>query len=251
MKIKAVLFDLFDTLLLVRDDGAFYERALAKIYSFLMNSGLNFSFEEFRRTYFEVRDKMYMETEANLEEPHFKVRFSATLKRLGYECDAFHPLVDAAARIFAEEFAQLVMPDSEAAEVLQTLYGKYKLAVVSNLSIHEAAYELLEKFDLRKYFDVVVISSEVNRRKPSPEIFKKAIDALNVKACEAVFIGDTLSMDIKGAKNVQMLAFLIQRPNQNVKFIPIFQNYAEKTQTQPDKVIQSLKELPTLLKEYQ
>ncbi|MEM1588941.1 MAG: hypothetical protein QW175_00800, partial [Candidatus Bathyarchaeia archaeon] len=73
MGIKAVIFDLFDTLLLVRSDVTFYERALKKIYCFLLDNGLNFSFEDFMRTYFEVRDKMYLETAANLEEPHFKV----------------------------------------------------------------------------------------------------------------------------------------------------------------------------------
>ena len=96
--------------------------------------------------------------------------------------------------------------------VLKKLRKKYKLAIVSNLSIPECASRLLERFDLCRFFKVVFISGAINRRKPSPEIHEKALKTLEVRADKAVFVGDTPALDIKGAKAVGFKAVLIQRP---------------------------------------
>ncbi|MGB9756550.1 MAG: hypothetical protein ACPLVJ_02080, partial [Candidatus Bathyarchaeales archaeon] len=61
MQVKAVLFDLFDTLLLIRDGEAFYTPSLKKLHEFLVNNGVNVNFEDFKRVYFEVRDSLYAE----------------------------------------------------------------------------------------------------------------------------------------------------------------------------------------------
>ena len=247
MRVKAVIFDLFDTLLPVRGGDAFYEPALRRLHGFLMEKGVNVSFEEFRRVYFEVRDEMYMETAQSMEEPHFNMRLSRALKRLGYDFDVSHPIVQGGTRAFAEEFMHHVGLDQEAVEVLQRLHGEYRLGIVSNLSIPEAAWELLEKFDLKKYFDAIIISGDVKKRKPSPEIFEKALKILEAKASEAVFIGDTPSTDIKGAKKVGMHTVLIKRDSPKT----LFWGSKEKAQVKPDKIIKSLKELPKILKNFQ
>jgi FMN phosphatase YigB (HAD superfamily) len=39
----------------------------------------------------------------------------------------------------------------------------------------------------------------VGRRKPDPEIFQRALEALGVAPPEALFVGDTLASDIAGA----------------------------------------------------
>lgn len=246
MPIKAVIFDLFDTLLPVIGGDAFYEPALQKLYKVLLNKGVKVSFEEFRQAYFEVRDKLYTETASTLEEPHFKVRLSRTLKKLGYDYEVSHPVVDEGTKAFAEEFKSYVSLDDETVEVLRRLHGKYKLGIVSNISIPELAWELLEKFDLKKYFDTIIISGDVNRRKPHPEIFEKALKNLGVKASETLFVGDTLSTDIKGAKNVGMYTILLKRTNSPKT---LFWSSKEKTQIQPDKVITSLNKILELLKD--
>jgi len=105
VQVKAVLFDLFDTLLLVEGGEVWYKPALRKLHKFLVSNGVRVAFEGFSRVYFEVRDELYAESEKNLEEPHFNVRVSETLKRLGYDFDASDPLVAGATKVFADEFA--------------------------------------------------------------------------------------------------------------------------------------------------
>jgi HAD superfamily hydrolase (TIGR01549 family) len=230
MKVEAVLFDLFDTLILLESGEAYYRPSLKKLHEFLVKNGINDSFEDFERVYFEVRDKFYSES-CNLEEPHFNVRVSETLRRLGYKLDASDPIVKGATAAFAEEFVRYATLDAEALDVLRKLHEKYKLGLVSNFAIPEYGWKLLDKFSLKQFFDAVIISGEVNRRKPSPEIFEKALKSLNVEASRAVFVGDMPDLDVMGPKSVGMKTILIKRR-------PI-----ENMSTKPDKLITHLCEL--------
>jgi HAD superfamily hydrolase (TIGR01662 family) len=251
MRIRAVLFDLFDTLVLIEGGDSFYMPSLEKLHKFLVKNGVNVSFEEFSRVYFEVRDRVYEEAKRNLEEPHFNVRVSKTLKRLGYNLESSDAVVSGATMVFAKEFMSYVHIDENTIPVLQRLRGRYKLGIVSNFAIPECVRGLLEEFGLDGFFDVVVISGAVNRRKPSPEIFQKALKALAVDTSETVFVGDTPDMDVTGAKNVGMKAVLIERktavidsPNSLV-----WKPSEVERPVQPDRVIKSLKELPDTLED--
>ena len=58
MRVKAVLFDLFDTLVLIESGDSFYMPALQKLHKSLVKKGVKVPFEEFSRVYFEVRDQV-------------------------------------------------------------------------------------------------------------------------------------------------------------------------------------------------
>jgi putative hydrolase of the HAD superfamily len=103
---------------------------------------------------------------------------------------------------------------------------------VSNFAIPECVDKLLEKHGLDKLFDVVVVSGAVNKRKPSPEIFQKALEKLGVSAENAVFVGDTADADIIGAKAAGMKTIFIERRVQK-----------EAEQACPNQTIKSLNEL--------
>ena len=64
----------------------------------------------------------------------------------------------------------------------------------------------IEGLGIRDYFDTVVVSEEVQLRKPQIEIFQKALDELNVRAGDSVFVGDNPEADIVGAKTAGMKA---------------------------------------------
>jgi len=235
MQVEAVLFDLFDTLVLLKSNEAYYTPSLKKLHEFLVQKGIDVSLEDFEGAYFEVRDKFYSESRKSLEEPHFNVRVSQTLKRLGYDLDVSDPIVTGATMAFAKEFMHYVSVDTEAVNVLMKLHGRYKLGLVSNLALPECCWDLLDKYGLRKFFNVIIISGEINRRKPSPEIFEKALKALDVEASKTVFVGDMLDLDIMGPKSVGMKTILIKRR-------PI-----TTTDIKPDKIITRLSELPATL----
>ncbi len=62
----------------------------------------------------------------------------------------------------------------------------------------------LEELGVAERLDVAVFSSEVGRRKPAPEIFEAALDALAVEPGEAFFVGDRLLEDVGGAGELGM-----------------------------------------------
>ena len=62
----------------------------------------------------------------------------------------------------------------------------------------------LERMGLAGRLDVCVFSSEVGVRKPHPEIFRRALDELDVAAERAVFVGDRLYEDVRGANEAGM-----------------------------------------------
>ncbi len=250
MQVKAVLFDLFNTLVLLENEDAFYMPSLKKLHDSLVKNEINVTFEEFVRAYFEVRDKLYEETNRTLEDPHFNIRVSKTLQKLGYELEASHPTVQEASDAFCKEFITYTRPDEDAEYVLKQLQGKYKLGIVSNLSIPECVPKIFEKFHLDNYFDVIVISGAINKRKPSPEIFEKALETLGLKPHEAIFVGDTPGIDIKGANAVGLKTVLIKRPPPPKGSTPLSYELPEaQEEAVPDNVVKSLKEILALVED--
>ncbi|WP_297506955.1 TIGR02253 family HAD-type hydrolase [Thermococcus sp.] len=65
-------------------------------------------------------------------------------------------------------------------------------------------WEKILRLELGEYFDHVFISDELGVKKPHPKIFQKALQKANLKAGEAVMVGDRLYSDIYGAKRVGM-----------------------------------------------
>jgi len=237
MPIKAVLFDMFDTLMLIEKNHAFYVPSLKRAHRFLVKNGVDVRFRVFRDAYIKARDALYVEADTKLEEPHFNSRISNALQSIGYSFDVQSEVVTGTTKAFCEGFMEYVRIDDHAKSALEKLRGKYKLGIVSNFAIPECVYKLLEKHGLDKHFDAVVVSGAINKRKPSPKIFQKALRKLDVSAENAVFVGDTADADIIGAKAAGMKTIFIERRVQQ-----------EAEQACPDQTIKSLNELLEAIK---
>ena len=62
----------------------------------------------------------------------------------------------------------------------------------------------LDELGVGQRLDFAVFSSEVGMRKPHPAIFRRALEALEVSPEEALFVGDRLYEDVRGAGEVGM-----------------------------------------------
>jgi putative hydrolase of the HAD superfamily len=71
--------------------------------------------------------------------------------------------------------------------------------------------KILPKVSLEKFFDVCICGDTVGKRKPNPKVFKHALNKLNIRASEAIFVGDRLDTDYLGAKKTGMTPILIRR----------------------------------------
>lgn len=80
-----------------------------------------------------------------------------------------------------------------------------KLGLVSNaLDPPWLLHRDLEQLGVADRLDVAVFSSEVGLRKPHPAIFRAALDCLGVEPRQALFVGDALFQDIRGAGELGM-----------------------------------------------
>lgn len=84
-----------------------------------------------------------------------------------------------------------------------------RLGVVSNWD--ERLPQLLERLELRAYFETVVYSAEVGAEKPHPRIFQTALDRLAVGPEAALHVGDSRRDDLEGAQGVGLRALLLDR----------------------------------------
>ena len=102
----------------------------------------------------------------------------------------------------------LVLPDTTRA--LEELRKQgYRLGVISN-SIGTIE-EQLGRLGLAQQFETIIDSAVVGVEKPHPEIFQIALGRLGVSASEAMFVGDTYSVDIGGAGLAGLAGALIDR----------------------------------------
>ncbi len=98
----------------------------------------------------------------------------------------------------------------EATELLTALKARgILLGVITNFEHHPHIYKILRENKIARFFDTIVISSEVRLKKPQPEIFDYALKQLNVTARETLFAGDDPEKDIRGAQNAGMQTFTV------------------------------------------
>jgi putative hydrolase of the HAD superfamily len=133
------------------------------------------------------------------------------LHRLCQYLEAPEPSRFAAAELFhrfARADAWEIYP--EVRPVLEALQRMgIALAVVSNWD--ERLGPLLTRLDLIRYFDAVVVSSQVGVEKPDPRIFQHTLDLLEVPAHAVMHVGDSGREDVEGAVSVGMKALHVVR----------------------------------------
>lgn len=96
-------------------------------------------------------------------------------------------------------------------EVLDRLKGKYKLLLLTNGAPDLQQEKLAGVPELAGYFDHIVISGDWGEGKPAPSIFRHAMELLGIEAHEGIMIGDKLTTDILGSNRVGMRNIWLNR----------------------------------------
>lgn len=120
------------------------------------------------------------------------------------------PALAAPATRYWQIFADVAVLEAGAAEIVAALAPRYRLGVISN-GYRDSQRPRLHAAGLAGYFQAVVISGEVGWAKPDPAIFRHALAQLGVTPEESLYVGDSLSHDLRGALNAG-LDFCLYRP---------------------------------------
>lgn len=220
MSYRAVLFDLFDTLILfdagrlpaVEIAGKSVRTTAGLLHAVLSPHAPGVSVAE---CYAALRAS-WQEAERQRAIDHREVpasrRFADFLRRVGVDPGAapaalVSDLVDAHRR----ELGRAAEVPLGHRALLRELGGRVRLAVVSNFDYTPTALDILEGAGVAGLFEAIVVSDVVGWRKPHPAIFARALELLGVTAAEALFVGDRADIDVAGAQRMGMHAVWVNR----------------------------------------
>ena len=119
--------------------------------------------------------------------------------------------------------------------VLEACRSAYRLAIVSNFygNLETVCRELA----VSPLFSALIDSTVVGVRKPTQEIFRRALDRLRVRAADAAMLGDSYDRDVVPAKELGCTTIWLHARSWK----------EEKNRGDADYEIRSLQELPQIL----
>ncbi len=115
-----------------------------------------------------------------------------------------HEILDAEQRCWDRS----VRLDPDALDLLEWLRARgIRRGLCSNAPFPPAMMRRqIESNGIAALLDAVVFSSDLGKRKPSPELYQAALDALGTAAPETLFVGDRLREDYEGPSALGMRA---------------------------------------------
>lgn len=201
MKYKHLFFDLDHTLW---DFDANARATLEQLHLDLrlVDKGIH-DFELFHKNYLAHNEKLW----ARYRNGYIKQE-ELRLKRMWLTLLDFKIADEALARQLSELFLQLLptrtilFPDT--IEVLTYLSDKaYGMHLITN-GFEKTQHSKLKSSGLDIFFREVVTSESSNSLKPQREIFEYALNKTGASLAESIMIGDSLEVDIAGAKGAGM-----------------------------------------------
>lgn len=195
MKYKAVIFDLFGTLVhkFPVDESVSILWDMADVLGVDADAFTQLWFDSFS----ERHSGCFPDLEADIE---------YVSQKLGIRPD--EEQLRKAAQINLDYVATHIIPMKGTVELLTWLRENgYKTGLVSNWS--DEVPTVWKDIPLSNYFDVSVFSCRVGIMKPDPRIYHMACDQLSLKPGECLFIGDGDSSELSGAAGVGMSTVLI------------------------------------------
>jgi HAD superfamily hydrolase (TIGR01509 family) len=219
--IRAVVFDLDGTLVEFRMDYQSVRKEAIEIINRIDEVPEGFVSSEI--SIFRMLDKIsaYLNGKSNAETIIHNLRRKLSKLADRYEMSAAQ--------------ATKLIPDAKG--VLQEIRAKgFKIGLFTT-SGREAMNHVLERFELRDYFDVCIPRDDAPKVKPNPLHLSRVLEILGTRASEALVVGDT-TLDIEcakaaGAKSVGVLCGV---HNQN-----------QLKAAGADYIIKMLNELPSLI----
>jgi len=214
MTIKAVLVDFWGTLfkLNLPADEYFNKRSIL-FRNVLNNLGYNFPVDYLRDRYQLIRTVAdNIRRSLSIEVP-LLIEIRSLVKILGIN-DEDDLIEKELIKAYKKLLVKHLKPVNDAEYFLSELKRMdINLALISNTSDSRILRTVLRKYDFNKYFNVMVFSDMIGRRKPHKTIYKRVLRRLHTKPEECVMIGDE-DVDSIGAKALGIISISL---NNNVK----------------------------------
>jgi HAD superfamily hydrolase (TIGR01509 family) len=241
---RSLLFDLFGTLVhfrprvpAVEAAGAPWRSAMHWLQEAAASELPHVRFDDLLTALMNVTQDVVRQRPPEYREVPSCERFRRALLQLDVDARQAPALAERLSLVHMSHLASMTVLPPAHPRVLQELAARYRLGVVSNFDHALTARRILDDHGLTGFFEAIVISEDFGQRKPHPAIFEAALRTLEVAAEDALFIGDSLTDDVTGARNAGLAVAWI-----NAKHDPL-----PPDAHAPDYVVAELSDLLALL----
>ena len=207
MKFRAVLFDLGGTLIRTAEVPEIFRRILG-IY------GVKADFDRILEAH-KTNEKEF-DIEAGTVKSGMAFWHSwnmAIIMRLDVKRD-----VQFLARKISElwwDYADLQFYPDVVDTLAQLRVKQVKTGIVTN-GLKEDYDQVLQKLEAASYFDIAIGVDSCGKAKPDSKIFLYAVEKLQVKPAEVIFVGDSVERDYEGSKKAGLKLLFIDRKGRDL-----------------------------------
>lgn len=240
---KAILFDLDDTIV---DFSTTSSETWKKVCNeFVSKYPVGFTAEKLFNTIETTRHWFW----TNLYKGNIKREHSISescqmlkevLKLMNYQdLSKAGELADSFSKLYFESLA-LFKSAEETLEKVKSL--QIRMGLITNGDSQKQRTQI-ERLNLGRFFEVILIDTELGFSKPDPRIFNLALKKLSLHPDEVWMVGDSLIYDIYGAQNVGIYSiwndFRVKGLDKNSDIVPdkIINSIGEILEFLPDKPV--------------
>jgi len=211
---KVVLFDCYQTLIQLQSNERQFQ-AYIDLSEWLSYHGFYITPYRLFEQYHSIVQKQLLQSKDRNPDVEIGTVFRELLMRTHKSSDEIgENLIDELCIQFRKATTISVDLISGIKSVLEILQSEYVLGIVSNTQRKFTLPELV-KFDINRYFNEIVFSSDMLCGKPNKKIFKYILNRLNGHANEAIIVGDSLENDIIPAAKMGMKTVWVKYCNQD------------------------------------
>ncbi|MGA2192913.1 MAG: HAD family hydrolase [Nitrospirota bacterium] len=207
MSIRAIVFDLYGTLVNIRTDEQ-DPSLYGEVSKFLSYSHVHISPEGFRASYMaKVKEQLTKSREMYPDVDVLRIFTEIIHESCEGKIEPRLPVFTA--RLFRSLSRKTFEPFPGIYDMLERVGAAYPLALLSDAQRCYTGPEV-DMLNLGRFFRHLFISSDYGYRKPEPRFFSLALKALDVRPQNAVFVGDNAYRDLYGAKKAGMRMVLVR-----------------------------------------
>ncbi len=132
---------------------------------------------------------------------------------------------------------------TEAVEMLNEIRKRgIRMGIISNTGSFTQVYKSLDKYGIRDFFEKIALSADYGIRKPHGFLFRDIINQMGCEAENTLYVGDTVSRDVVGARNAGLYG--------SIQICSEFTKLSDQEHSpgiKPDYIIHDLMSIPEIV----